>query len=362
MSWQALTATPDFAYKLGAGRYIQEHGAICRLDTEIARVGAKAYILAGERAYSLVDKAAGGLAKNAWQAEIYTGACCMEHAELIADRMRRDGFDVIVGIGGGRILDLVKTAAHIADVPVITIPTSSATCAAYTPLSVIYTPEGKTRGTIYFPTEVSAVLADMDIIGRQPPRLLAAGAVDAMAKWVEVRHHLSERQAQNAEDFSMAAMIAEHLFQRLVGQALDAYQACTHDGADQTMFNVVYGSIVGAGMVSGTARGQYQSALAHAVYEWARSECYEETMPWLHGEIVGVGMFLQMAYTGDTELADALRPLMRAMGMPTTFAGIDIPMTQTRRQALYDVLVASRFVGEAKHKRIRLREAIEAVE
>ena len=80
-------------------------------------------------------------------------------------------------------MDEAKLVASCADVPVINIPTSTATCAAVTPLSVMYEREsGATIGTIKLMREVDAVLVDLDVLVCQPARLLCAGVMDAMAK------------------------------------------------------------------------------------------------------------------------------------------------------------------------------------
>lgn len=353
--------TCDFAYKFGAGRYIQEQGALRHAGKETARLGTKAYVLSGETAYALAGttvEAALAEAGVPFVTSVYGGACSQEHAEHVAGEMARDACDVIIGVGGGRILDLAKLVARIAGVPVITVPTSSATCAAFTPLSVVYTPEGKTRGTWYFPNEVSAVLIDMDIIGHQPARLLAAGIVDALAKWVEVRHHFQERQGENAEDFATAALLAEQAYRRLMEQADDAYRDTRQGLVSRAIWNAVYLSIALAGMVSGTARGQYQSALAHAIYEWVRIEYPQTSRPWLHGEIVGVGLFPQMAYAGDDRMAQALQALMRRMDMPTRFDEVGLDMDVRQQEALYAFLCATRFVPRDVEAHERVRKAL----
>lgn len=50
--------------------------------------------------------------------------------------------DVIIGIGGGTILDTAKSVADALQIEVIMVPTIPGTCAASTPLSVIYDDKG----------------------------------------------------------------------------------------------------------------------------------------------------------------------------------------------------------------------------
>lgn len=358
------TAT-DTAYKFGCGRYIQTPGAVARVGAEARRLGTRAYVLCGPTAHALTGAAAEQslvAADVPCTLEVYAGPCCQEHAEEVAGAALRAGCDVIIGIGGGRILDLAKLVARLAgDLPVMTVPTSSATCAAFTPLSVVYTPEGRTRGSWYFPFEVAAVLVDMDIVGRQPARLLAAGIVDALAKWVEVRHHLARPDMPATEDVRTAACLARQAYDRLLAQARDAYADTQAGVASEAVWNAVYLSIVSAGMVSGTARGAYQSALAHAIYEWARANCTREAAGFLHGEIVGVGLFTQAAYNGDADIADELRAVMRAMGMPVTLAGVGIAADGAFRDRLCGALCATPYVPPGEEAAARARAALDAI-
>ena len=45
---------PDDAWKLGCGRYLQERGALLRLDSEIARLGKNPMFLTGEKSFAAV--------------------------------------------------------------------------------------------------------------------------------------------------------------------------------------------------------------------------------------------------------------------------------------------------------------------
>lgn len=54
-------------------------------------------------------------------------------------------------------MDFAKLCSHFAEIPVVNMPTSSATCAAYTPLSVRYKPDGRTVGSLHFKREIVCV-------------------------------------------------------------------------------------------------------------------------------------------------------------------------------------------------------------
>lgn len=345
----------DAAYKFGCGRYVQEPGALQRVGTECGRLAQKVLIVAGRTARALTERTIEGSLRAAGVTGLWrehAGACSEESARALAGAARDAGCGAIVGVGGGRVLDLAKLTARLSGLPVVCVPTSSATCAAFSPLSVVYTPEGRTRGTWLFPLEVSAVLADMEILYAQPPRFLAAGMLDAMAKWIEVSHHLRFHTAGEGADAQVAALIARHVYERLTQIAPTAYADLAAGRKTQAVWDAVYLSIAGAGMVSGTARGQYQSAIAHAAYEAVRTRFTDEARAAMHGEIVAVALFWQLRFSGMEELEPTLREIMRKLRMPLTLPEIGVEDTPENWTILQGDLAGTRFVRPQDAERL----------
>ena len=124
----------DNAYKFGAGRYIQEAGALNLVGEEAKRLGRKAFIIAGPRAWKATEGKAERSLNEAgipFVLSVYDGQNTYEQANAHAAQMAESGCDFVIGVGGGRIMDQAKATAHFAgDVPVLQIPTSIATCAS----------------------------------------------------------------------------------------------------------------------------------------------------------------------------------------------------------------------------------------
>ncbi|MBQ7822044.1 MAG: iron-containing alcohol dehydrogenase [Clostridia bacterium] len=184
-----MALNTDIAYKFGCGRYIQEKNAIeDNLAVELARFGKKALFICGENGYKAAHTRIENALKNtklAYEFTIFTSTPCFETADELAAYANDNGFDIICGVGGGVVMDTVKFAAERADLTLVQIPTISATCAAATPLSVLYDRNTHAHiGSIKLMKEADAVIVDLGIMIDQPPRLFWAGIMDSMAKLI----------------------------------------------------------------------------------------------------------------------------------------------------------------------------------
>lgn len=290
----------DTAWKFGCGRYIQRADALKELEHEIMLCGNRPFFITGKRSIEAVRAVYPNM-KEPEEGHFfqYTGPCSMEMGEKLAALISKGKDSCVVGIGGGKIMDLTKLAGKLAGVRVIQVPTISATCAATTCLSVLYDEHWSTTGSYYYESEVDAVIVDTEILCRQPYRYAAAGILDSMTKACEIIHH-GEIVEQKA-DLYFAYSMAKHIFSRLYAIYPKAIGDIKNNVNSKEVEELAFLTIGATGIVSGTARGSFQTAIAHAVYEEGRKRYPAELLPSLHGEIVGVGMRYQCRYTGRYE-------------------------------------------------------------
>ena len=349
------------SYRFGAGRYIQEPGAIKWAGEEISRYGSNAYIIGGPTALKLAES---GVRESLSSAgirsfvETYSGLPSYEKIAELSNTVKTEGRDVIAGIGGGRIMDLAKAAASRADVPVVLIPTSAATCAAFSPLSVIYTPEGRSCGYEQHDYEVNSVLVDEDIMITQPVRLLAAGILDAMAKYIEIEtlepFDLQTSTIERHSAFHMAGYLYEVLSKNGIQAAKDLTDRCL----SKELHDVIYSNIALTGIVSAMMRGEGQIALGHAFNNMLRRHYLGYANGYLHGELVAMGLIAQLVYNKHEERIPEIVNMMKEFGLPCTLQEIGIEPTEENRAAITAFLRTYPFYTDDSVHSEALEEAV----
>lgn len=347
------------SFRIGSGRYLQGAGYLNRLGEEIARFGAKALLIGDATSLAVAREKSPILSDPAHHLIEHTGTCNHEDAKDYAALALREKCSVVVGFGGGVMMDLAKLVSHYASLPVLCVPTSSATCAACAALSVCYTKEGKTVGSTHYPKEVDAVLVDSEILLSQPPRLLLAGVFDAMAKHIEI----TQRYRETDTDFPIGLDYAFALAARTRTVLTQKTPLCLEAMASGTLTRaaeeVFFASLAATGVISGIARGSNQCALAHKFYEFTRSFYPERSAPYLHGEIVGVGLILQNHFNGAEKENELLCGWMKKYALPSSVAELGIDTDKTTRERYESAILASSAMeGASREDMARFRESM----
>lgn len=348
------------SFRIGCGRYIQGVGYVKRVGEEVLRLGTSPLIIGGRTALGItkseIEKSVAEKC-NKYEFVVHPGTCNEERAKELAHLAEQKGYDVIVGVGGGVICDFAKLCGHFARLPVINAPTSCATCAAYTPLSVRYTPEGRTVGSLHYGYEVNGVIVDPAIISTQPTRLLLAGVFDALAKFVEIKQRYTEETADYPIGLDYAYVMSKHSFELLNHKAQKCIEDIAKGKLSADVENVIFTTIAATGVISGIARGSNQCALAHKFYETTRVLFPERANPYLHGEIVGVGLLLQNHFNGEEENNALLLSLMKKNGMPYRLEDIGVDKTDEIYNRYYELLCNSTAI-ETEEEARRLKASL----
>ena len=309
-------------YLLSPVRTLVGQGAWREALPWIEELGRRAFVLGGETALRSADAVLKTLADrlDAVHIKTFRGEC----TEGAIDRVARAaaGFDLIVAFGGGKAIDAAKAAAVHNGVPCATLPTSPATCAAYTPLSILHTESGAYVESRRLPHPVAVTVVDPDLMIDAPPRLLAAGCVDALARAWDTFLAARIRVPTIMAELSVS-ICRRYWDETLRRHAADAIGAHRERRVSDAFTRVVEACIIGAGLAGETGARFFGRSFSHAL-GYALGDCVDCSR-FLHGEVVGLGVLVQCVLDPETEitLADMLA-YFEELGAPTRFADLGI--------------------------------------
>lgn len=244
----------------------------------------------------------------------YRGECSESEISRISKVARRLGTDSIIGVGGGKVLDLVKAIGNETKQDVILIPTLASTCAAWTPLSVIYDEQGSFVTYTIFPRSTYMVLVEPRVILDAPTSYLRAGIGDTLAKWYEAKSlvHDLEYISLPIQVGLQAAKLCRDKLLEVGNQAVFDSQKKVLSSA---IITVIEANIVLGGMVGGFGDRYGRIAGAHSIHNALTH--VESTHHLLHGEKVAYGILVQLALEGDWKEIHTLLPFYELIGLPS---------------------------------------------
>ncbi|MDX6914126.1 iron-containing alcohol dehydrogenase family protein [Pectobacterium carotovorum] len=257
-----------------------------------------------------------------YQVEFLPGDCTKPAIEALTAQARTFGAELILGIGGGRVLDVAKVVGDIlGQIPVITVPTIAATCAAWSSFSVIYSDSGAYNGAFSLTRLPAWVLVDSEIIARSPSRYLKAGIVDALATWYECQPYL--RHGDGGLALALKAQTA-----RLAVETLNTYGEQAIADNKQGLVTPALRSAIDAvialtGLANSIKDEVPRIGVAHAIHNSMTR--LPELHDWLHGEKVGFGLAVQAFLEHDSDAdREELFTLLRRYGSPITLSALGL--------------------------------------
>ncbi len=173
-------------------RYTQGKNATAMLGREMVTLGlvGPALVVAGTSASKLLAETwhtSLGAAGIGYAVHHFGGESSQAEVDRVVAAARKVGAQVVIGAGGGKVLDTARAAADALNLPVVNCPTVVSTDAPTSALSVLYTPEGVFQEYRFYRRNPDLVLVDTQVIARSPPRLFVAGMGDALSTYFEAR-------------------------------------------------------------------------------------------------------------------------------------------------------------------------------
>ena len=248
--------------------------------------------------------------------------CCEDDLQALAHRAQTAGCDGLLAAGGGKVLDAGKLLAHRLGLPCITVPTSAATCAGWTALANLYSPQGAFQGDVALERCPDLLVFDHDLVQQAPSRTLASGIADAMAKWYE---------ASVSSGASGDGLVQQAVQQARVlrDQLLLEGPVALDSPGSEAWVRVAEASALTAGLIGGIGGARCRTVAAHAVHNGLTQ--LQATHGVLHGEKVGFGILVQLRLeevVGGSRLAAQARrqllPFFQGLGLPVSLADLGL--------------------------------------
>lgn len=332
----------------GSEGYVQGPGVTARVGEEAAHLGKMALIISGNQSWAAAEAVVSASLERhgiAFERHAFSGYCSERNVNEIMEKAKALGADMVIGAGGGKCMDTTKSVGELAGIPCILIPTSCATCASDVRLCVWYTDEGVCAPGLFVSRSAAAVLVDTTIIGAAPVRLLASGMADALAKFPELDHSCKAAlPAQRTTALEAATALARCNMELLLKHGPLAMMEAAQKKPGFHMEQVVGVAIGMTGITSNLVAGTSQQQIAHMFHDGVASLFHDARTAYMHGEIVAVGILLQMAATGyPADFSDRIRQFLLEIGAPVCMSQIGIEPTGENRETLYRFILGRGF-------------------
>jgi glycerol dehydrogenase-like iron-containing ADH family enzyme len=320
-----LTSVLTPALAIAPAQVMRGFGLLREAGAAIARYGRRPLLVGGRRSLDTVQPLLAGPfeANEIVSTEVLYGKACSEKS-LARMRQALDEHkaDVVIGVGGGKALDAAKLLAHQCGLPVITIPTSAATCAAWTALSNVYSEAGAFQYDVGLTQCPNLLLLDYEVVATAPVRTLVAGIGDALAKWYEA----SVSSGHSQQTLVIAAVQQARVLRDILLQKSE--MAIAQPGSAEWQ-EVVDATVLMAGVMGGLGGAQCRTVAAHAVHNGLTH--LSQTHSSLHGEKVAYGILVQLRLEEliqGSQLAIAARRQLiqfyEKIGLPLTLKDLEL--------------------------------------
>jgi len=329
---------------------IGETGRICR----DLRFAGRAMVVTGPRTLKIGGEAAiESLQAEGFEVDQVTVRdATMASVRDVQDSL--DGVSVVLGVGGGKVIDVAKMAATLEGLHFISVPTAASHDGIASPRASIRNGEGTASLEASSPI---GVIADTEIISRAPFRLLASGCADiisnytAIMDWKLAHRLLNERYSESAAALSLMTA-------KMIIKSADAIKEGLEESA-----RLAVKSLISSGIAISIAGSSRPASGSEHKFSHALDMIAPE--PALHGEQCGVGTIMMMhLHGGDWQF---IRDALVRINAPTTAAelGMDpeyiieaLTMAHTIRRERYTILGDRGLTREAAERLAKITEVI----
>lgn len=231
--------------------------------------------------------------------------------ETVIKSLQQRPYEVVLGVGGGTVIDVGKISASRNEKPFISIPTAASHDGIASSRASLK--------SLNKPTSIStsaplAILADTEVILKSPYRLTAAGCGDIISKYTAVHDWELGHQYTNEYYGEYSANLA------LMSARLVMKNAETIAINSEESLRIVLEALISCGVAMSIAGSSRPCSGAEHMFSHALDTVVDT--PALHGEQCGIGAIL-MAYLQHRNW-EKIREKLQIIGAPITASEMGI--------------------------------------
>ncbi len=290
------------------GQYVAARGAVKELVARLS-LFKRPVIITGQKAYAAFVQYGGN--QTDWPVLYYDQTASHEDMDSLAAQARALGADVLVGVGGGKVMDTTKGTADRLGLEVVLVPTIVATCACSTPLLVAYHPDHSFKSIDYCMRSGFMTVVDYDLLVAAPKEYLISGISDTLAKWYELEAIHRGKVRQDLPAMVQLALATAQVSQDILLHDTEAVLEVADRKEVTPAFERMVDTVFAVAANVGCQTSDYVSG-AHALHNGLT--VLHETHPIAHGLKVAYGILVQLCLTEDEAEVRKLLPFYQKNG------------------------------------------------
>lgn len=307
-------------------KYVQGRNAISLLPQYVEAMGGKSLAVVTKSQFNRVVSVLGKESK----VEIFNGEASYEEIGRVKDLAVKEAATVLIGVGGGKVIDVVKISADQLGIPSIIVPTICATDAPCSGCAITYTDSGEYIRAEYQKTNPRLVLVDSEIIAAAPSRFLVSGMGDAFATYLEAIACEATKSPNQCKDGGLRTKSAMALC-KLCTETLFEYGVQAKEDNDRGVASEALENVIEANtLLSGLGFESTGLAMCHAIANafTLLPQCHSK----YHGEKVAYGCLVELELYDPLGIKEKAYEFFKKIGLPVTLA--EMGLTDATREQI----------------------------
>jgi glycerol-1-phosphate dehydrogenase [NAD(P)+] len=246
--------------------------------------------------------------------EVIVSAPNINEVNKVINYSSKNNIELLLGVGGGSVIDVTKIAAYELKKPFVSVPTSAAHDGIASPRASLKHSKGSVSKTAVSPL---AVLADTKIIAKAPYQMLASGCADVISNISAVMDWELAYRLKGEEFSTHGAVLAKTAAEMLI-ENVDDIRPDSEDsawlGVKAMIVSGVAMSVAGTTRPASGAEHMFSHMLDH-LGPGIMLKGRKNKKP-LHGEQCGIGAIMMVyLHGGDWQL---VKRTLKKIGAPIT--------------------------------------------